>query len=65
MLGVELPLGPIPEDPLMQARRRPAPPVPLNQLGQPRGLLERATRPLGCVSLDSLRGGWPGTIRVR
>src|SRR5215471_13732494 len=49
MLGVELTLGPIPEDPLMQARkrRRPTQPVPLDHLGQPRGLLSSRVQAVG------------------
>jgi transposase len=49
MLGVELTLGPLPEDPLMQARhrRRPTQPVPLHHLGQPRGLLSARVQAVG------------------
>ncbi len=49
MLGVELTLGPIPEDPPMHARqrRRPAQPVPLHHLGQPRGLLSARVQAVG------------------
>jgi len=49
MLGVELTLGPRPEDPHMQARhrRRPAPSVSLDHLGQPRGLLSARVQAVG------------------
>jgi transposase len=67
MLGVELTLSPRPEDPLMQARhrRRPAQPVPLNHLGQPRGLLSARVQAVGpehfgIVAVDPAkhRSGW-------
>jgi transposase len=49
MLGVELTLSLILEDPLMQARqrRRPAQPVPRDHLGQPRGLLSARVQAVG------------------
>lgn len=49
MLGVELTLNLIPEVPLMQARhrRRPARPVSVDHLGQPRGLLSARVQAVG------------------